>query len=131
MSLARRGGPVIRNPIEIRLLVEPTRLRMAERAQLRVGMTATNRTQEAVDPQLYATRLLVGDEPAPAFDLAIGNGVMPAGWDLLAAGETTPVVRWPLGEALFPQPGEYRLVLRLEAAGGVAAESSATVVVTP
>ena len=117
-------------PIEIHLLAHPTRLTMAEREQFRVGLTATNRSQDALDPLLYDARLLVDGEPSPAFDLAIGNGVMPAKWERLAAGDTTPIVEWPLGEALFEQPGEYELVLRLEADERGASESSATVVVT-
>jgi hypothetical protein len=118
------------SPIEIHVLAHPTRLAMAERDRFRVGLTATNRSQDALDPQLFGTRLLVDGEPSPAFDLAIGNGVMPAGWDHLAPGETTPVVEWPLGEALFEQPGEYELVLRLEADDRAAIESSTTVLVT-
>jgi hypothetical protein len=117
-------------PIEIHLLAHPKRLAMAERDRFRVGLTATNRSQDALDPQLYGTRLFVDGEPSPAFDLAIGNGVMPAAWDLLAPGDSTPVVEWPLGEALFERPGEYQLVLRLEVDGRAATESSTTVVVT-
>jgi hypothetical protein len=116
-------------PIEIQLLAHPTRLAMAERDSFRVGLTATNRSQDALDPNVYGARLLVDGERSPAFDLALGNGAIPAGWQLLAPGETTPVLEWPLGEALFEQPGEYELVLRLDT-DGATAESSTTVVVT-
>jgi hypothetical protein len=121
----------MRSPIEIRLLAEPTRLHLADRERFRIGLVATNTSQEAIDPQLYAARLLVDGEPSAAFDLALGNGVMPAGWDVLPPGGTTPVVEWRLGDALFPEPGEYHLVLRLEVRGWEPVEASQAVVVTP
>jgi hypothetical protein len=121
----------MKSPIEIRLLVAPTQLSMSERDRFRIGLVATNTSDSAVGPQLYAARLLVNGTPSPAFDLALGNSVMPAKWDVLPAGETTPVVEWPLGEALFTEPGEYVLVLRLIGDGWPRLESSATVTVTP
>src|SRR5215210_1900798 len=114
------------NPVDIRLLVEPTRLRLDERDRFRVRLVAVNLTDAAIDPQLYAARLFVNGEPSPAFDLAL-NGVMPAGWDVLAAGQATKPVEWRLGEALFPEPGEYHLALRLEVAGWDPVEVSETV----
>jgi len=116
--------------VEIRLLAEPTRLRMGERDRFRVGLVATNTSERPVDPGLFAARLLVNGEPSPAFDLATGNGVVPAGWDVLPPGGATPPVEYPLGEALFPEPGEYRLVLRLDAAGSLPVEDARTVLVT-
>jgi hypothetical protein len=118
-------------PVEIRLLAEPTRLTMAGRDRFRVGLVAVNTSDAAIDPGLFAARLLVDGEPSPAFDLALGSGVVPAGWDVLAAGAETPPVEYPLGEALFPAPGEYRLVLRLDVAGRPPVEASQTVVVGP
>jgi hypothetical protein len=119
-----------RPPVEIRLLAEPTRLRMDERDQFRVGLVATNTTDEPIDPQLFAARLLVNGEPSTAFDFATGNGVVPAGWDVLPAGGTTRPVEYRLGEALFPEPGEYGIVLRLDVPGSPAVEDSRTVLVT-
>jgi len=69
-------------------------------------------------------------EPSVAFDFATGNGVVPAGWDVLPAGGTTRPVEYRLGEALFPEPGEYRLLLRLDVPGSPAVEDSRTVLVT-
>lgn len=103
---------------------------MDERERFRVGLVAVNTSDEAIDPQLFGARLLVDGEPSPAFDLATGNGVMPTGWDVLPAGAETPPVVYPLGPALFPEPGDYRLALRLEVPGTAPLEASATVVVT-
>ena len=103
---------------------------MDERDRFRLGLVATNTSDAPVDPQLFAARLLVDGERSPAFDLATGNGVVPAGRDTLLAGQTTPPVEYPLGEALFPEPGRYRLVLRLEAAGSPPVEDARTVLVT-
>jgi hypothetical protein len=116
-------------PVEIRLVAEPSRLRMAERDAFRVGIVATNTAPAALDPDVYATRLLVDGDPSPAFDLAIGNGVMPGGWDELPAGATTQPVTWPLGAALFPEPGAYRLELRIDSPVASAVGGPETVVV--
>ena len=125
------GETTKKSPIEIRLLAAPTRLSMNERDRFHIGLVASNTSDAAVDPRLYAARLLVNGTPSPAFDLALGNGVMPAKWDVLPAGETTPPVEWPLGAALFSKPGEYVLVLRLDWEGWTPVESSVTVTVTP
>lgn len=117
----------MRGSIEIRLLAEPTRFGMIDRGRFRVGLVATNNGPDAADPQLYAAHLLVNGERSTAFDLAAGNGVVPSGWDVLRAGGTTPTVEYPLGEALFPTPGEYRLELVLD--GRTPAETARTVVV--
>jgi hypothetical protein len=103
---------------------------MGERDRFRVGLVATNTSDALVDPHLYAARLFVNGTPSPAFDLALGNGVMPAKWDALPAGDSTPVVEWPLGPALFEEPGEYELVLRLEWGDWPPLESSVEVTVT-
>jgi hypothetical protein len=103
---------------------------MAERDRFQVGIVATNTTDAAIDPHLYAARLIVNGEPSAAFDLAFGNGVTPAGWDVLPAGGTTPAVEYRLGTALFPEPGEYLLVLRLEVTDWAPVDASQTVVVT-
>jgi hypothetical protein len=121
----------VRSPVEILLLAEPDRLSMAERERFRIGMVAANRSPAAIDPDLFAAYLLVNGERSTAFDLAIGNGVVPAGWDVLPAGETTPAVEYPLGEALFPEPGEYRLELVRGGAEGAHVEATRTVVVVP
>jgi hypothetical protein len=120
----------VHSPVEIRLLAEPALLTMAERDRFRVGIVATNTSAAAVDPHLYAAQLLVNGERSTAFDLAIGNGVVPAKWDVLPAGETTPAVVYPLGEALFPEPGRYTLELVLDTAPA-GAGTTRTVVVTP
>lgn len=124
------GDTVIESPIEIRLRVAPMRLSMSELGRFRIGLVATNRGDATVDPQLFGARLLVNGTPSIAFDLVLSN-VMPARWDALPAGQTTPPIEWPLGAALFTGPGEYALVLRLDCAGWAPVESSATVTVTP
>ena len=113
----------------IRLLAAPAQLSMAERDRFRLGVVATNDGTREVAPGLFALHLLVNGERSVAFDLAVGNGVVPAGWDVLEPGASTPVVEHALGEALFPEPGEFRL----ELVGGddEARAEARTVVVTP
>jgi hypothetical protein len=126
-----RRHRTMKSPIQVRLLVAPARLSMSERDDFRIGLVATNTSDAAIDPHLYATRLLVNGEASVAFDLALGNGVMPAKWDVLPAGDTTPAAEWWLGPALFTEPGDYLLMLRLDWEGWTPVESSATVTVTP
>ncbi len=121
----------MKSPIELRLLVHPTRLSMSERDHFRVGLVATNTSDAALDPHLYSARLLVNGTPSVAFDFALGNGAMPAKWDLLPAGDATRPVEWPLGDALFTEAGEYQLALRLEWDDWTSVEAKVTVVVTP
>jgi hypothetical protein len=121
----------VRSPVEIRLLADPDRLSMAERERFRIGVVAANTGPTAIDADLFSAYLLVNGERSTAFDLAIGNGVVPVGWDVLPAGETTPAVEYRLGEALFSEPGEYRLELVLGGGEGAHVEATRTVVVMP
>lgn len=113
--------------IEVSLLARPDRLSMAELDRFRLGIAATNTTAGALVPDLPAARLLVNGERSTGFDLAIGNGVVPRGWDVLAGGETAPLVEYALGTALFPRPGTYRLELLVGDA--VSPDAAQTVVV--
>jgi len=129
-NIEQRGVSGVNSPLEIHLLVTSTRFSMQERDRFRLGLTATNTTDTAIDPHLFGVRLLVNGTPSPAFDLKVGNA-MPVKWDNLPAGETTPQVDWPLGKALFTEPGKYELVLQHQWGNWQQIESSAIVVVTP
>ncbi len=114
------------NPtLEIKLVAEPTTLAMADRASFKVGFEATNRGAAAVDPQLHDAVLTANGARVYAWDLAIQNGPRDASWTGLPPGQSI-AMSWPLGEAMFEQPGTYELVLTL---GGQ--RSAARVEVTP
>lgn len=111
--------------VDIHLLTTTAQLTMAERASFHVGLEAVNTSPRVVDPNLSSARLLVNDVPSPAWDLALGNGGRSPTWEALPPGEKVSA-DWPLGEALFPTPGSYRLRLVV---GNL--ETTTVVVVTP
>lgn len=106
-------GPGKMNPtLDIKLVVEPAKLAFADRASFKVGFEAVNRGAAAVDPQLYDAVLMANGERVYAWDLAIQNGPRDASWTKLEPGGSV-AMSWPLGEAMFEQPGKYELVLML------------------
>jgi hypothetical protein len=99
------------NPtLEIKLVVDPAKLAMADRASFKVGFEATNRGGAAIDPQLHDAVLTANGARVYAWDLAIQNGARDASWTQLPPGQSI-AMSWPLGEAMFEQPGTYELVL--------------------
>ena len=119
------GPSKMTNALEIKLVVEPAKLAFADRASFKVGFEAVNRGAAAVDPQLHDAVLTANGERVYAWDLAIQNGPRDASWTQLPPGKST-AMSWPLGEAMFEQPGKYELVLTLGAQ-----RSTAQVEVTP
>jgi hypothetical protein len=99
------------NPtLEIKLVVDPAKLAMADRASFKVGFEATTRGGAAIDPQLHDAVLTANGARVYAWDLAIQNGARDASWTQLPPGQSI-AMSWPLGEAMFEQPGTYELVL--------------------
>lgn len=114
------------NPtLEIKLVVDPARLAIADRAAFKIGFEAVNRGSAPIDPQLHDAVLTANGKRAFAWDLAIQNGIRNASWTRLEPGKSV-AMSWPLGEALFDKPGKYELVLTHGAQ-----KSSAEVEVTP
>lgn len=111
--------------LDIMLRAQPAQLTMAERSTFKVGLTAVNRGSSTIDPQLHESVLTVNDKRAYAWDLAIQNGPRDAKWSALSPAERIEI-ECPLGEALFEQPGDYHLVLKLDSQ-----ESSVDVRVLP
>lgn len=98
--------------LAIKLLSSPTRLTMAERSTFMVGLEVENRGAEVVEPELSQCSLLVNGEPSMSWGFAIGNGTREPAWYKLPPGKSV-TMSWPLGEALFEHPGDYRLVMKL------------------
>jgi hypothetical protein len=114
------SGPSKMNPaLEIKLIVKPAKLAMAERASFEVGFEAKNLGAAAIDPRLHDAVLTANGERVFAWDLAIQNGARDASWTQLPPGKSISMA-WPLGEAMFEQPGTYKLVLALGAEQSVA-----------
>ena len=109
-----------------KLLVSSTELAMKQRRAFTIGVEVTNTGKATVATRLSSggCTLKVNGQPSMAWNLAIGNGARNVDWDDLPPGKTVSL-RWPLGEALFPAPGAYHLVL-LCAGQEVAADVTVT-----
>jgi hypothetical protein len=105
-------GPTMNNDaIKLALSAEPLELSMGDRRAFKLTVAATNQGEALADPRFDLTRLLVNNQPSMAWNLAVSNGVRPAAWSALPSGKTVSADLTMLGEALFPAPGEYTLVL--------------------
>jgi hypothetical protein len=100
--------------LKLVLQAEPLRLRMSERSEFNLSLTATNQGKRTIDPQLHRAQLLVNNEESKVWSLAIGNGKREARWSALPPGETVSMTWSSMGESLLPRPGLYTLSLRLD-----------------
>ena len=103
---------VKKKDIDIELSAAPLQLLLLEREHFKITLSATNHGDSVVDPQLQLAELYVNDVPSKPWSLAIGNGKRAIQWTALPAGETISMTWSALGESLFPEPGEYSLVLK-------------------
>ena len=104
----------MQSTLAVKLLASPTQLTMADRPKFMIGVEVVNNGTTTVDPQLSTgCELTVNGEPSMVWNLAIGNGARDASWYALPPGKTA-TISWPLGEDLFPKPGDYQLVLTLD-----------------
>ena len=106
--------------ITVALLTEPTALNVAHLDDFEIGVTVHNVGQQVIDPQINYSELKVNGQPSNAWSMALMNSGHEAKWAALPPGESV-TGKWALGRALFPVPGDYKLVLT------VAGASSATV----
>jgi hypothetical protein len=112
ISTTVRAEQQMQNTIMIQITAEPLEFSMKERESFKVGIEAKNVGNKAINPKLYETVLLVNGQPSFAWGSAISNGPREEAWWNLQPGDTI-TASWPLGEAMFTQPGEYEVVLRL------------------
>jgi hypothetical protein len=98
----------------VKLLVSSSAISMKDRKSFSVGIEVENTSNGPVAPNLDTATLTANGAHAYAWDLAIQNGARDARWDALPPGEKL-TMSWPLGEALFEKPGDYKLELKLGA----------------
>jgi hypothetical protein len=107
-------SPAMQSTLAVKLLASPTQLTMADRPKFMIGVEVVNNGATAVDPNLSTgCELTVNGAPSMAWNLAIGNGAREPSWYSLPPGQTA-TMSWPLGEELFPKPGNYHLVMTLD-----------------
>ena len=103
----------MKSSLAVKLLASPTQLTMAERSKFMIGVEVVNRGAVDVDPRLSTDCVLtVNGERSMSWSMAIGNAAHDETWDKLPPGKATSI-SWPLGDELFEQPGDYRLVMTL------------------
>lgn len=103
---------VDKNCIYLELLAEPREFSMTERPGFVIGIKATNRGSEIIDPQLFAVRLMINGKESLTWNEIIANGIRDAQWFALPPRETVQMNWSSTGESFFPAPGKYILVLR-------------------
>ncbi len=93
------------------MTANPERLRMAEREDFRLEITAFNDGDEVADTHRDGLGLDVNGESSTSFRLNWGNGHRDRRWRALAPGERVVETR-PFGTAFFRAAGEHILVLK-------------------
>jgi hypothetical protein len=97
---------------DIKLLVVPNRLSMAERASFQAGVEAVNRGETEIDPQLSAATLTIDGRRSEAWDHALQAAPTDPPWRRLSPAQRLSIW-WSLGSTMFEGPGRYQLVLKL------------------
>lgn len=95
--------------LHIELLVSSDTLKLSEVADFEVGLSLTNESDSPVHFEIAETELYVNDTKNFAWDLAVQNGTIV---NLKIPPRKNKAVQCPLGDALFEEPGKYRLQLR-------------------
>jgi hypothetical protein len=102
-----------KSQIQLKLIADPLQFSFANRPRFRLGIAATNRGNEVIDPELHLAKLFVNGRESRAWNLAIGNGKRETKWFALPPGDTVAMNWSTLRDSLFPVPGEYTLKLQL------------------
>jgi archaellum component FlaG (FlaF/FlaG flagellin family) len=104
---------MLKKTVTMQIIADPVEFSIDKRASFKIGIKVKNIGAKVIDPKIYETILLVNGEQNYAWDLAVQNGPREEPWWNLEPGRTL-MASWPLGESMFPQPGDYDVVLRLE-----------------
>lgn len=95
----------------VELTAEPMKLTRATRSKLMLTVTVKNLGAQTIDPEINLSELAVGGTPSKDWNMSLANSGRPKKWKALPAGETVSGSVAGLGEELFPEPGDYTLVL--------------------
>lgn len=97
------------NNINIELILTSARVRLKQLGDFSAGMKIKNNSSHDLGFDVSKTELLVNDKKNIAWDLAVQNGTL---INLIIPATTSKEVKWPLGNALFPVSGKYKLELK-------------------
>lgn len=96
--------------LNMELLVSSNAVKLNEVADFKVGLDLTNESDNPVHFEIAETELYVNNRKSVAWDLAVQNGTI---INLEIQPRKSKTVQWPLGNALFENPGKYKLELRI------------------
>jgi len=114
------------NPaITVELIAEPSVLSSSQLDTFMVGYTIRNVGTRVVDPELNLSELRVNGMPSHDWNMAILNSGHERTWDALPPGDSI-TEKWPLARALFPRPGDYKLVLTVSGVSSAAVDVRVT-----
>lgn len=108
------GEGSMKDLVQVKLVVEPRQFSMSERQSFKISIVATNQGDQVIDPELHRAQLFVNDTKSMVWSLAISNGRRETKWYALPPGDTVSMSWSSMGPSLFPDPGEYTLILRLD-----------------
>jgi hypothetical protein len=98
--------------LSVRLAVEPAH--PAQNSGLEVRGTVHNVSGSAIPARSESSLLLINDEPAANWPLAIGNGMRDPREFALPPGEQIEFQRTLPASSLFQRPGKQEMVLVVE-----------------
>jgi hypothetical protein len=98
--------------IRLDLVPEPAYLTLHTLSTLVIRVFVTNLSNRALDSWAFVPELLVDGQPSLAWGLAIGNGALEPP-RMVPPGGRIERSRC-MGSALFNQPGDHTLVVRLQ-----------------
>jgi hypothetical protein len=102
-------GDAMSAPVAVELQL-PATIATAKLGELMIAFTVKNLGTQTIDPQLNASELRVNGVVSQDWNMALGNSGHEKRWRALPPGETVSG-RWPLGNELFPKPGDYTVTL--------------------
>lgn len=94
----------------VELQVQPSTISAANMDDFTVGFTVRNVGRKVIDPQLNYSELRVNGVPSHNWSMALMNSSYEQKATALPPGESVEGA-WALACALFPWPGNYKLVL--------------------
>jgi hypothetical protein len=99
------------NNIDIELVISSATVQLNQLDHFSAGLKIKNNSSYKLGFDISKTELWVNGKKSIAWDLAVQNGTL---INLSIPATDSEIVKWQLGNALFPISGKYKLELRWE-----------------
>jgi hypothetical protein len=103
-------GAAMKPAITLELYARPSTISAANMDDFLLGFIVRNIGPQVIDPQLDHSELRVNGVPSHDWSMALMNSGREQKWYALPPGESVEGA-WGLARMLFPQPGDYKLIL--------------------